>query len=275
MGIYILFHGFYGAIFGIIYIKKVIQNIIGNEILLILKNRILLKLIKNADIVITRGLNSKNLLITHGIQKHKIYYPPNVFNFDDVPLLSSPKKYKYDIIYIGALAKIKRLDILLKALHILKSKYNIQNFKATIVGTGPLEKYLKKLTKQLNLTHNISFLGKQNNIYPLLHQSKIFAMTSDYEGFPMAMVEAMSCGLPCIMPDISNITSVAINEYNSLLVSVGNTEKYAAAIYQLLTDNVLYEKLAKNALKIREEKRVEYSLENVTNIWEQILAQLK
>ena len=96
-------------------------------------------------------------------------------------------------------------------------------------------------------------------------------MTSEYEGFPMAMVEAMSCGLPCILPDISNIPTLAKHEYNSLLVPVGDTEKYANGIYNLLNDVELYEKLAENSVKIREQKKHEYSLENSIQLWTQVL----
>jgi glycosyltransferase involved in cell wall biosynthesis len=96
-------------------------------------------------------------------------------------------------------------------------------------------------------------------------------MTSEYEGLPMAMIEALSCGLPCIMPDVSNISTIAIHEKNSLSVPSGDMQGFAEQIYRLLTNDKLYKRLSMNAIKIRDDKAFEYSLENATNLWNSIL----
>ena len=87
----------------------------------------------------------------------------------------------------------------------------------------------------------------------------------------MAMIEAMSCGLPCIVPDDADITTLAKHEYNALVVPVGDTEGFANSISRLLTDQPLYDKLTQNARKIVTEKKEEYSLQNISVIWRQIL----
>lgn len=97
-----------------------------------------------------------------------------------------------------------------------------------------------KMTREYGLSNNVHFAGQQADIYGYLKRSKVFIMTSEAEGLPMAMIEALSCGVPCIMPDDSDINTVAIHEMNSLVVPVGDVEAFAESIKRLLTDETLY-----------------------------------
>jgi len=90
----------------------------------------------------------------------------------------------------------------------------------------------------------------------------------------MAMIEAMACGLPCVISDVSDIPTVAIHDHNALLVPVGDVDGFADQILRLLTDHELYDRLSANALKIREERQYEYSLENTVNTWNVFLKKL-
>ena len=274
MGMYLILHGIFAGITGKLLKKTIIQNLLGSDLHKALKNNVLFKFIQKADIVITRGANTKETLINKGIDENKIFCIPNLFNFDKIPLVSNRKTFIYDLIYLGNLVKVKRIDILLNALNILKHNYNYKDIKIALIGEGRLKKSLINMAKDLDLNDNVHFLGYQKNIYSFLNKSKIFIMTSEYEGLPMAMIEALSYGLPCIMPDVSNITTVAVHNYNSLLASVGDIEGFTEQIDKLLTDENLYKKLSKNAIKIKEEKAYEYSLEHITNIWNEIFKKI-
>ena len=152
--------------------------------------------------------------------------------------------------------------------------YGNRSFKAAILGDGPYLKKCKKLASCLDLDENVQFLGYKTDVAAYLNQSKVFMMTSDYEGLPMAMIEALSCGLPCIMPNISNINTVAIHAHNALLYSVGDNNQCAEYLNNLLTDHGLYNKLSMNALRIKSEKSVEYSIDNVSSKWSSCLSLL-
>jgi glycosyltransferase involved in cell wall biosynthesis len=99
------------------------------------------------------------------------------------------------IINIGRLTKVKGQHNLIKAFSkiLLKS-----DCKLLICGKGELEEDLIQLVKRLNIEDKVFFLGWVNNPYKYLASSKIFVMTSLYEAFPVAMIEAMACDLPVI-----------------------------------------------------------------------------
>ena len=270
MGIYILWHGVLAWALGKLFGKPVIQNLIGDEFLLWQRNEWMKRIILSADAIITRGDVTRSQLIEIGMKGNRIFPIPNVFDFHKVP--PAPKKAKqFDLIYTGSLTPLKRIDILIDAVYLVKVKYGLYTSVA-IIGDGPLQATCRKHIRRLDMENQFTFFGYQNDIYNYLHQARIFIMTSEHEGFPMSMVEAMACGLPCIMPDVSNIPTVAIHGHNALLAPVGKPETFATHIHSLLTDEALYKRLAGNALQIRDEKAREYSVEAITSRWRLVLA---
>ena len=77
----------------------------------------------------------------------------------------------------------------------------VPNATLYILGEGPLREKLGKLVSDLNLTKHVIFLGFREPPYQYLVQSKVFVLSSLYEGHPMVLIEAMACGLPCISTD--------------------------------------------------------------------------
>jgi L-malate glycosyltransferase len=272
MGIYLLWHGILAAWVGKICRRPVIQNLIGDEHLLMQRHRWMTRTILNADVVITRGAVTKQQLIVRGMSADRIFPIPNLFDFSKIPKLKVAEKTS-DLIYIGALSQIKRVDLLLKAIHQVKTHYHV-SVTATIVGDGELREQLQLLTESLGLTNQVTFVGHRRDVYDFLVRSRIFIMTSDHEGFPMAMIEAMACGLPCIMPDVSNIPDLAQHNHNALLAPVGDVNIFAQHIHALTTDKLLYQRLAAHARQIRQEKAWEYSIEFIVQQWQALFKKL-
>ena len=99
--------------------------------------------------------------------------------------------------------KDKGQDILLKALKKL-TDHNIFNFRMYFIGTGPSEKYLKKLTNDLSLNDYVFFEGakSQDYIYEHLNDYDAFIQPSRHEGFGLTVAEAMAAKLPILVSDI-------------------------------------------------------------------------
>jgi glycosyltransferase involved in cell wall biosynthesis len=270
VGIYFCPHGIYVAILGKLLGIKVIQLLIGKDLELCLKHRTLIGLLTWSQAVGVRGTNSKQALIKRGFKEDDIFIPPNIFDFDEFQ--PQPADKEYDVVYVGLLARYKRLDILLKA--VASVKQSIPRIKLAIIGRGKLETKLKRLAQRLGLGDNVCFIGHKNNIAYYLNRSRILILTSEAEGLPMVMIEALSCGLPVVVPDNADITTVAKDGVNALVVRPPHPEAFARAIIRLLTDNRLYTHLARNAIKIRRDYAYEYSLENALKVWEAVLAQL-
>jgi len=274
IGIYFYMHGFYADFFGRLFGKPVIQVIIGSDLERLSRSSKDIERLKRADFVAARGENTRFAIIKLGVAADKIFIPPNIFNFDitESPNINSEKRY--DLIYTGNLVPVKRLDILLKAVKIVREKYGLDDISLAVVGDGELKDDLKRLAKDIDIDDNVEFVGFKADVFEYLRHARVFIMTSEYEGLPMSMLEALSCGLPCIMPDISDISTVAIDHHNALLTDALDIEQFADNIRKLLTDEELYRKLSENALKIADEKKDEYSPEHVADIWDRIFKRL-
>jgi glycosyltransferase involved in cell wall biosynthesis len=110
----------------------------------------------------------------------------------------------------------KGTDILLDALELLKEKYKITNFNLSIYGKGN-EKEVSKLIYRIgklgfpDVSFNGPIFGQEKN--NMLLSKDIFILTSRYEGFPMAILEALDSGLPCLVTRGVNMSSI-INNYH-------------------------------------------------------------
>ena len=100
---------------------------------------------------------------------------------------------KFDIIFAGRLVPIKRVDLFLESVRLLKESH--PHIAAVIVGDGPLARELQNLSAEMGLSGNVHFAGFQADMAPWFNQAKIFILTSISEGLSLAMMEAMACGL--------------------------------------------------------------------------------
>jgi glycosyltransferase involved in cell wall biosynthesis len=87
------------------------------------------------------------------------------------------------------------------------------------------------------------------------------------EGLPQAMIEAMSCGVPVVLPDTGDVTTIARHEENALIVSPPTDEGFTGAIARLLDDAALHRKLSEGGLAMREQFRRDYGLEGAIAEW--------
>ncbi|MBF0216425.1 MAG: glycosyltransferase [Candidatus Omnitrophica bacterium] len=140
------------------------------------------------------------------------------------------------IITVGRLEKQKRQDILLAAISEILHSYNIP-INLLIMGEGSLKRKLIILAKSLGIENNVDFIGFKLNPYPLIKQSDIFVLSSDHEGFPNVLLEAMACGTPVISTDCNSGPNEIITDgQDGLLVPVGDSTTMAKKIVQLLSD---------------------------------------
>lgn len=141
---------------------------------------------------------TKNLIEKLKVKPEKIITIPNGIEFNKIQKVM-PAKEKSDIVFAGRLLSHKNVDLLIKAVKIIKKAK--PGIKAVVIGDGPEKENLINLTKQLNLNKNIIFKGfieKQEDVLSLIKSSKVFVLPSSREGFGIAALEAMACGIPAI-----------------------------------------------------------------------------
>lgn len=139
----------------------------------------------------------------------KILSIGNPINKENIQLLSKKDlniNEKLDVIYIGRLDfpknPIKYIEI------IYKLKKKIPNVKAGIVGDGVQLQECKNLIEKLNLKDNIILYGFMENPYPILKNSKCLCITSDWEGYGLVAVEALSLGKPVVCTNVGGLPSL-------------------------------------------------------------------
>ena len=117
---------------------------------------------------------------------------------------------------------------------------------------------LKATADTLGITDRVHFEGRKEDFAKDLSESEIFVLPSLSEGYPNALIEAMSVPLPCISSDcVAGPSDIIKNGINGILVEPGNADAMAKAMTLLIENKDLRDNLAKEAYKIREELATE------------------
>jgi glycosyltransferase involved in cell wall biosynthesis len=107
------------------------------------------------------------------------------------------------------------------------------------VGDGPLRKATEALSHQLGLGPSCLFLGQRSDVPRLLMKMDVFVLTSNTEGLPNALMEAMAAGLPCVVTDAGGCRELVIDEETGFVVPIDDEERLAERILRLLRDEKL------------------------------------
>lgn len=99
------------------------------------------------------------------------------------------------VVSMGRAHDVKGFWHLMKSVYLIRQKG--QKVKLMLIGAGDFSEY-KELARNLAMEHDVLFTGVQKNPFALLARVDVYALTSDSEGFPNALIEAMACGLPCV-----------------------------------------------------------------------------
>ena len=151
-----------------------------------------------------------------------------------------PSKEQSDLIYAGRLIQHKNIDLLIRAVKMIKSE--VPDVRVLIIGDGPELGRLKALAREQDLDNNINFLGfleDYNYALSLMKSSRIFVSPSTREGFGMAALEANACGIPVITVNHNmNAVMDLIGKDNGLICQP-KEEALAQAICTLLQDRTI------------------------------------
>jgi glycosyltransferase involved in cell wall biosynthesis len=217
------------------------------------------KAFTSADLCTVTSQWQKDLVVeNYNIDRQKVKVIPNyVITNIFKPDLSSTKKF--DLVYVGRSHKQKNLENLFKAVNYLRKKN--KRLSLLLIGDSYKNKKLREMTVLYNL--NVTFKDNIPNFkLPLfLNKSRIFILPSKYEGHPKSLIEAMSCGLPCIGSNVVGIKEDIAHTENGYLCGTDYTS-IADALDSVTSDKSLSKKMGEKA---REYVLNNYSLDKILN----------
>jgi glycosyltransferase involved in cell wall biosynthesis len=151
------------------------------------------------------------------------------------------------LISVGRLSKEKGFSDLISVLpEIIKCN---PATKLWLVGAGDQLENLQEMSKRFGVADHVVFWGQQKNIFQFLSKSTIFILSSRREGFPLAVIESMFCGIPIISYNISGISNLIIDGYNGWLVEPKNEQQLLMTIKEKLNDKKELLRISKNNLE--------------------------
>lgn len=160
-----------------------------------------------------------------------------------------------DRFLIGSVARLteqKGHIYLIKAANSIKD--DIPGLKILIAGSGPLESQIKHMVSNEKLEKFFLFLGARRDIPEILRALDVFVMPSLWEGFPMALLEAMSCSLPVVTTPVGGIPEVITNGVNGLIITPQDDISLTNAIFELYNNDGLRRMLGEKAQETVSEK---------------------
>lgn len=176
-------------------------------------------------------------------------------------------KRENEIVTVGRLERVKNQELLIRAFARIAGEYPDTLLK--IYGDGSRLEALKRCAAQEGVGDRVSFMGSHDNVDELIYRAGIFALSSDAEGMPNVLLEAMAMGVPCISTDCpcGGPGTLIKDGENGLLVPVGDARAMAEAFQKLLGDRRLAEKLSVNAAGLQEE----LNTDKVNAMWKDFL----
>lgn len=262
-------HAFFAFFAGLITRTPFIIGQTGGKIELLCKRNSIIRtitklILKKAAFINVPGEPSKQVWVSMGIDSPKINILHSVI--DTKKFKSANQSKEYDYIFVGALIKRKRVDLIIEAF--AKVLENHPNASLLIVGDGEEKDSLELKAKELGIDQKIEFFGYTRDINSLLNKAKISVMASEVEGLPVAMMEAMACELIVIAPDVFNISQAVKHKETGFLIEEINASQLAQLLDYTLTN---YDSLGYIRINARKKIIAEHSVESAVKKWRIIL----
>ena len=163
----------------------------------------------------------------------------NRFQFSPLPDLSTAI-----IVGAGTLESYKRWDRLVVAAAELRRR-NL-NFQIRIAGDGPLRTALNRQAQSLGVTDRVEFIGHNINVPKLLSDSAFLAHTSDTEGCPNIVMEAMACGRAVVATDVGDVRSLVDDGKTGFIVRSGDDTGFIEKLAIMITDQALCRRMGES-----------------------------
>jgi L-malate glycosyltransferase len=209
--------------------------------------RLLLRLIAGCTAVVTMGELGRATLVERGVEAARIRVIRPSVDTDRFNGHSNDAPLDYDLVTVGRLSTRKRTKDLLSAIALLRP-YR-ENLRAAIVGDGSLEAELRQLARDLGVDDCVEFLGFRQDVETIYRVARVFVLTSESEGLPISMLEAMSAGVPPVVSDVGEIGGFIEDGKTGFLFPTGDVDALTERVSILLRDDSLRQSMGAAAAR--------------------------
>lgn len=193
---------------------------------------------------------TKNDLEKFGAKK-PIYVIPNSIEFNNVNIVESEP---FQFVYVGRLVFYKNLEIIIKAIKIVKESY--PDIKLIIVGDGPYRKNLEKFVFELKLNKNIEFMGYVSTDEKIkqIATSQALMFPSLCEGFGLVILEAFSQRKAVLVSDLPPLSNIVSHKKTGLVIPPHNEQEWANAMLSIIREPEKSQSMGLEGRKVLEEQ---------------------
>ena len=194
--------------------------------------------------------------INNGVDIDKFY------NAQPVQDLSSKR---FVVAMVAGFREAKDQDTVIRAISILPK----EQFELWLIGDGVRRQYLENLSKELNVTENIRFLGIRSDVHKVLKSADIVVMSSHWEGLSLSNIEGMASGKPFIASDVNGLREVTSGY--GILFPHGDYKSLAQIIQRLSDDKNYYKQIADRCYERAKEYDISKTVKQYNDIYLNLL----
>jgi GalNAc-alpha-(1->4)-GalNAc-alpha-(1->3)-diNAcBac-PP-undecaprenol alpha-1,4-N-acetyl-D-galactosaminyltransferase len=195
------------------------------------------------------------------VMPNPVDIPENIESFDLTQFFDSDRESIKIVISLGRLVPVKNYGTMIDIFsEIIEER---PEYRLLIFGDGPYRKEWESKIESMGLRDKIKLPGYIQNTYGAIAGAEVNASTSQFEGFPMTIVESMAIGTPCIGFDVPGVRDLIESQETGILVTENDTSSYVKNFLALIDNRALYSQIRENG----QESMKQYSMDAVTRLW--------
>lgn len=203
--------------------------------------------IPHIDAFVFQSEGARDFFKNNYVKTHCTVIPNACFTKKGLPFQGERDKR---IVSVGRLSNQKNQKVLIKAFSKIASKY--KDYELEFYGDGDLREELEDFCYELGISKQVNFKGTVKNVSEVIQSASLFVLSSDFEGIPNALIEAMAVGLPCISTDCrpGGARTLIKSGKNGIITPIGDADTLAQAMDYLLSNPKKAKEISENALNI-------------------------
>lgn len=213
----------------------------------------------------SKNIQKKTMVIYNPVNERVFETSYDNDDDNDNPGLKIKDERFNRIISVGRLYPQKDQKTMIEAFAKVSEKH--PDWKLIIFGEGPERGALELLVERLKVKDKVSLPGKSENIIDELKKSKIFCLSSIYEGMSNALVEAICVGLPIVTTRVSGTEELIENGVNGFVVNVGDKDSMAKALIKIIEDETLQNQFAEK----NKAQAIKFETNTIVDQWEDLV----